>query len=95
MGRTVTRGIQSRVRMSLFARTVINDSLFTVLCLCRHRRGVWESHWTVVVVGLAAVAVYSNSLSGGFVFDDNAAVARNLDVRPETPLWNLWGNDFW
>lgn len=50
-------------------------------------------HYGVLV---AAVAVcYYSSLPCGFVFDDMSAVRDNKDLRPETPLANLFWNDFW
>ncbi|XP_047249014.1 protein O-mannosyl-transferase TMTC3 [Girardinichthys multiradiatus] len=45
---------------------------------------------TGVVVGC-----YWNSLSCGFVFDDVSAILDNKDLRPSTPLRNLFLNDFW
>lgn len=44
---------------------------------------------------LAACSVYWNALSCGFVFDDVSAIKENKDLRPRTPLWNLFLNDFW
>lgn len=38
---------------------------------------------------------YWNSLSCGFVFDDVSAILDNKDLRPTTPLKNLFLNDFW
>lgn len=38
---------------------------------------------------------YWNSLSCGFVFDDVSAILDNKDLRPSTPLRNLFLNDFW
>uniref|UniRef100_A0A8C9T8H2 Protein O-mannosyl-transferase TMTC3 n=1 Tax=Scleropages formosus TaxID=113540 RepID=A0A8C9T8H2_SCLFO len=38
---------------------------------------------------------YWNSLSCGFVFDDVSAILDNKDLRPSTPLVNLFLNDFW
>ncbi|KAJ8261932.1 hypothetical protein GJAV_G00160150 [Gymnothorax javanicus] len=38
---------------------------------------------------------YWNSLSCGFVFDDVSAILDNKDLRPTTPLRNLFLNDFW
>ncbi|KAJ8269046.1 hypothetical protein COCON_G00116530 [Conger conger] len=38
---------------------------------------------------------YWNSLSCGFVFDDVSAILDNKDLRPSTPLQNLFLNDFW
>ncbi|XP_030632534.1 protein O-mannosyl-transferase TMTC3 [Chanos chanos] len=47
-----------------------------------------------LLVGLVAVC-YWNSLSCGFVFDDVSAILDNKDLRPSTPLRNLFLNDFW
>lgn len=41
------------------------------------------------------VGCYWNSLSCGFVFDDVSAILDNKDLRPSTPLRNLFLNDFW
>ncbi|KAK3233317.1 hypothetical protein CYMTET_56366 [Cymbomonas tetramitiformis] len=44
---------------------------------------------------LVAVACYTNSLSGEFVFDDLRAITGNPDVLPSTPISNLLINDWW
>uniref|UniRef100_A0A673HQ94 dolichyl-phosphate-mannose--protein mannosyltransferase n=1 Tax=Sinocyclocheilus rhinocerous TaxID=307959 RepID=A0A673HQ94_9TELE len=41
------------------------------------------------------VGCYWNSLFCGFVFDDVSAILDNKDLRPTTPLQNLFLNDFW
>uniref|UniRef100_A0A1A8C0I0 Protein O-mannosyl-transferase TMTC3 n=1 Tax=Nothobranchius kadleci TaxID=1051664 RepID=A0A1A8C0I0_NOTKA len=41
------------------------------------------------------VGCYWNSLSCGFVFDDVSAILDNKDLRPTTPIRNLFLNDFW
>ncbi|KAG9335877.1 hypothetical protein JZ751_003534 [Albula glossodonta] len=41
------------------------------------------------------VGCYWNSLWCGFVFDDVSAILDNKDLRPSTPLQNLFLNDFW
>ncbi|XP_063987197.1 protein O-mannosyl-transferase Tmtc3 [Diachasmimorpha longicaudata] len=46
-------------------------------------------------VAIAAFAVYMNSLSCDFVFDDISAIKDNRDLRPHTPLRNIFYNDFW
>ena len=48
-----------------------------------------------VVVCAAALGVYLNSLGCGFVFDDISAIKDNRDLRPHTPLKNVFFNDFW
>ncbi|XP_055011548.1 protein O-mannosyl-transferase TMTC3 [Boleophthalmus pectinirostris] len=49
---------------------------------------------TLLLAGLV-VACYWNSLSCGFVFDDVSAILDNKDLRPSTPIKNLFLNDFW
>uniref|UniRef100_A0A6Q2XCA8 dolichyl-phosphate-mannose--protein mannosyltransferase n=1 Tax=Esox lucius TaxID=8010 RepID=A0A6Q2XCA8_ESOLU len=48
----------------------------------------------LLLTGLV-VGCYWNSLSCGFVFDDVSAILDNKDLRPATPLSNLFLNDFW
>lgn len=48
----------------------------------------------LLLTGLV-VGCYWNSLSCGFVFDDVSAILDNKDLRPSTPLGNLFRNDFW
>ncbi len=50
---------------------------------------------TIVFLFVAACAVYWNALSCGFVFDDVSAIKENKDLRPRTPLKDLFRNDFW
>lgn len=47
------------------------------------------------IVAISAFAVYLNSLNCGFVFDDISAIKDNRDLRPHTPLKNVFCNDFW
>lgn len=48
-----------------------------------------------LVVSVVAVVSYWNALQCGFVFDDISAIKDNKDLRPHTPLSNLFFNDFW
>nr|XP_040018143.1 protein O-mannosyl-transferase TMTC3 [Gasterosteus aculeatus aculeatus]XP_040018144.1 protein O-mannosyl-transferase TMTC3 [Gasterosteus aculeatus aculeatus]XP_040018146.1 protein O-mannosyl-transferase TMTC3 [Gasterosteus aculeatus aculeatus]XP_040018147.1 protein O-mannosyl-transferase TMTC3 [Gasterosteus aculeatus aculeatus] len=48
----------------------------------------------LLLTGLV-VGCYWNSVSCGFVFDDVSAILDNKDLRPATPLRNLFLNDFW
>lgn len=48
----------------------------------------------LLVVALVAVC-YSNSLHCEFAYDDIAAIRENRDLRPNTPLTNIFFNDFW
>lgn len=43
----------------------------------------------------AAVLCYYNALHCGFVFDDMSAIRDNKDLRPSSPLSNIFFNDFW
>ncbi|XP_061580646.1 protein O-mannosyl-transferase TMTC4 [Cololabis saira] len=47
------------------------------------------------VVALLALLCFINSYDGEFVFDDSEAIINNKDLRPATPLNNIWMNDFW
>ena len=47
------------------------------------------------VVFVISVLCFCVSYDGDFVFDDSEAITGNKDLRPETPLSNLFINDFW
>ncbi|XP_053600141.1 protein O-mannosyl-transferase Tmtc3 [Plodia interpunctella] len=47
------------------------------------------------ILVLACILVYHNCLYCGFVFDDISAIKENRDLRPQTPLTNIFLNDFW
>ncbi|CAH1799956.1 unnamed protein product [Owenia fusiformis] len=47
------------------------------------------------IVVLAVTVCYYNALECGFVFDDASAIKENKDLRPKTPISNLFWNDFW
>ncbi|CAM9221587.1 unnamed protein product, partial [Lampetra planeri] len=46
-------------------------------------------------VSLVALLCFINSYDGEFVFDDSEAIVNNKDLKPTTPLANIWSNDFW
>ncbi|XP_010783056.1 protein O-mannosyl-transferase TMTC4 [Notothenia coriiceps] len=48
-----------------------------------------------VTVALVALLCFMNSHDGEFVFDDSEAIINNKDLKPTTPLNNIWSNDFW
>ena len=52
----------------------------------------WRGNALVLFI---AVVCYLNSLPGEFVHDDIFAIRENMDVRPETPIGQLFSNDFW
>lgn len=54
-----------------------------------------KSKLHIFVLVLAVAFAYHNSLKCGFVFDDISAVKDNKDLRQNTPILNLFKNDFW
>jgi hypothetical protein len=52
-------------------------------------------HLLSLVVLATCLACYYNSLQCSFVFDDISAIKDNRDLRPHTPLKNIFLNDFW
>lgn len=46
-------------------------------------------------VALLALLCFLKSYDGDFVFDDSEAIINNKDLNPDTPLSNIWTNDFW
>uniref|UniRef100_UPI00358E525E protein O-mannosyl-transferase TMTC4 isoform X2 n=1 Tax=Myxine glutinosa TaxID=7769 RepID=UPI00358E525E len=48
-----------------------------------------------LVIALSAFTCFCNSYDGDFVFDDAEAIVGNKDLRPETPLLQLFKHDFW
>lgn len=55
---------------------------------CRHR--AWAS-----LIAVVAAAVYLTSIPGDMVYDDVIAVKENRDIRPHSPILNIFRNDFW
>ena len=47
------------------------------------------------VVFVISVLCFCVSYDGDLVFDDSEAIVGNKDLLPETPLSNLFINDFW
>lgn len=48
-----------------------------------------------VIVFVLSVLCFVVSYNGDFVFDDSEAIIGNKDLQPETPVSNLFVNDFW
>ena len=48
-----------------------------------------------LLVFALAILCYISSSWGNFVFDDNEAIIQNSDVNPDTPISNVFKNDFW
>ncbi|GIY00468.1 protein O-mannosyl-transferase Tmtc3 [Caerostris darwini] len=65
----------------------------TPIHLSNIRNGTMKLY-PVLLVALV-VLCYKNSLKCSLVFDDLAAIRDNRDLRPHTPLINIFRNDFW
>ncbi|XP_074026010.1 protein O-mannosyl-transferase Tmtc3 isoform X2 [Leptinotarsa decemlineata] len=53
------------------------------------------NHALGAVIVLTCFLCYYNSYYCGFVFDDISAIKENRDLRPHSPLMNIFVNDFW
>lgn len=49
----------------------------------------------VLAIFCCAFAAYYPALDAGLVFDDQAAIVKNADLRPESSLLDLFANDYW
>lgn len=49
----------------------------------------------VLVSSALSFVLYLNSLDADFAYDDSRAIKKNQDLLPETPLINLFYDDFW
>ena len=47
------------------------------------------------LVFVLSVVCFAVSYDGDFVFDDSEAIVGNKDLFPETPVSNIFINDFW
>jgi protein O-mannosyl-transferase len=50
----------------------------------------WAIVLALTVIALAAVAVYCDSFSGTFVFDDAAWIERDVNIRQLWPIWQVF-----
>ncbi|CAL1546804.1 unnamed protein product [Lymnaea stagnalis] len=48
-----------------------------------------------ILLCTAVALIYHNVIWCGFVFDDMSAIVENKDLRPSTPFFDLFLNDFW
>lgn len=53
------------------------------------------NHALGAIIALTSILCYYNSCYCGFVFDDISAIKENRDLRPYSPLINIFFNDFW
>ncbi|XP_061176820.1 protein O-mannosyl-transferase TMTC2-like [Saccostrea echinata] len=49
----------------------------------------------VLISSAVSFVLYLNSLDADFAYDDSRAIKKNQDLLPETPLINLFYDDFW
>ena len=54
----------------------------------------WVGH-AGEVVGVLALLMYLNSIHGALMFDDEPAIVRNMDLRPQIRWRELLTHDFW
>lgn len=54
-----------------------------------------QHHVLSAIVLVTCILCYYNSCNCGFVFDDISAIKDNRDLRPHTPIKNVFLNDFW
>ena len=53
------------------------------------------SYQLAISCALLVIVLNLNTLSNGFALDDVVAIIENEDVKPDTPLENVFRNDFW
>ncbi|XP_023239348.1 transmembrane and TPR repeat-containing protein CG4050-like [Centruroides sculpturatus] len=56
---------------------------------------LWKDKKHYILLIATVCACYFNALECDFVFDDMSAIRDNKDLRPTTPLCNIFLNDFW
>ena len=49
----------------------------------------------VLAIVCCAFAAFYPALDAGLVFDDQVAIVKNADLRPESSLLDLFANDYW
>ncbi|XP_003739935.1 protein O-mannosyl-transferase TMTC3 [Galendromus occidentalis] len=80
-------------RRQLSSSSASNSARSTPVKKFRRKPGL--NRWHYIGVAVACCLVYSNAVGCGFVFDDVSAIRDNKDLRPETPIYRLFLNDFW
>lgn len=54
-----------------------------------------ETRYFLLLLVIFITALYANTFSSGYVWDDRAAIVGNPDVHQNTPLMELFSHDFW
>ena len=57
--------------------------------------GKHSFHIYSAILCVTVAVCYLKALDCGFCFDDVSAIIDNKDLRPRTPIINLFWNDFW
>ncbi|XP_068220759.1 protein O-mannosyl-transferase TMTC4-like isoform X1 [Palaemon carinicauda] len=98
--RTLNGGDQQKLR----EKDTLSEKRFEPSKPLSNSKGHWDQDIpfpdlpypvAALIVGFCACICFINSLYGDFVFDDSEAIVNNNDIRKETPLSNLFYNDFW
>ena len=56
---------------------------------------LWRVLVEWILIATISILCYVNSCWGGFVFDDNEAILSNRDVTLNSPIVDVFTNDFW
>lgn len=72
----------------------MNGEQVKTMAETRHSLFLSERSFLLVLV-IAIVLLYANSLDGDFVWDDRAAIVRNEDIRSHTSIFSVFLHDFW
>ncbi|XP_054159017.1 protein O-mannosyl-transferase Tmtc3-like [Oppia nitens] len=83
-------GLESVVRHQ---RQYVNQKLHLLSTGCLNRALILRNVYLLVAV--VCYVCYWPSIWGQMVFDDRPAIIDNKDLRPNTPLYRLFVDDFW
>lgn len=84
--------ISSKCFMSRRCRPILDIGTFGLDSMSR--KSLHQTFLYLALVFLNSLCYY-NSLKSGFAFDDISAIINNMDLRPQTPIFQLLQNDFW
>lgn len=54
-----------------------------------------SSYSSSLIVAVFALLCFIGSIQGEFVFDDSEAIINNADIRWQSPVADVFSNDFW
>lgn len=90
-GLSTSEGSLNMSRTSTPSPDLLNGCGLSINC----DRDDCPPRWHSLLIAVVGFAVYLNSFGCGFAFDDMSAIRDNRDLRPQTPLSQLFLNDFW